>query len=107
MKGMISLPEGGPFASFDVINLIKNYEQNNIKHMIIGATHVTLANHPKPGSLDVWLRKQSCVTDGYKNTCQATKAVVDQLINSTYFSIGKHKCPVSNRLCKSLILNQA
>lgn len=106
MKNKISLPFGGPKAEFDVEELINYYKSQNVEYLIIGATHVTLANHKKQHSLDVWLRSHHNVKSNHKNTCQATSEVINQLIKLKHFSMGKRKCPITNRMCKSLIFSK-
>jgi hypothetical protein len=70
--------------------------------MIIGSTQVVLNVHPKPKSLDVWIRNHKNVK-GYANTCQAVNKVISQLIKHNSFSLGLRKCPKSNRTCKALV----
>ena len=106
MKTKISLPFGGLKAEFDVEELINYYKSQNVDYLIIGATHVTLAKHKKQLSLDVWLRSHPNIKPNHKNTCQATSEVINQLIKLKQFSMGKRKCPTTNRMCKSLIFNK-
>ena len=106
MKTKISLPFGGLKAKFDVEELINYYKSQNVDYLIIGAIHVTLVNHKKQHSLDVWLRSHHSVNYNYKNTCQATSEVINQLIKLKQFSIVKRKCPTTNRMCESLIFSK-
>lgn len=106
MKTKISLLFGGLKAEFDVEELINYYKSQNVDYLIIGATHVILANHKKQHSLDVWLRSHHNVKSYHKNICQATSEVINQLTKLKQFSMGKRKCPTTNRMCKSLIINK-
>lgn len=106
MKNKISLPCGGPKAEFEVEELINHYKSQNIDYLIIGAIHVALVNHKKQHSLDVWLRNHHNVKSYHKNTCQATSEVINQLIKLKQISMGKRKCPTTDRMCKSLIINK-
>ena len=89
-------------ATIPIQDLIAHFKENDLKYIIIGATHVALRNHPNPNSLDVWIRKNHC-PQGYENTCQAVSKVITQLIKYESFSIGLRKCPKSNRMCKALV----
>jgi hypothetical protein len=94
-----------PYAEHTVIpimELIQYFQDNKLNYIIIGSTKVTLQNHPKPNSLDVWLRTLPNVIR-YKDTCQSVNNVVSQLIKHESFSLGLRKCPKSNRMCKALV----
>ena len=70
MKKSISLVEGGSGANFLIGELITYFKKEKINYIIVGANHIILENHPKPNSLDVWLRNHESVAHSYKNTCQ-------------------------------------
>jgi len=89
-------------ATIPIQDLIAHFRENNLKYIIIGSTKATLQKHPKPKSLDVWLRKNHCPA-GYENTCQSVNNVISQLIKHKSFSLGIRKCPKSNRTCKALV----
>ena len=89
-------------AQFKINDLINHFRTQRIKYMIIGSTQVTLQNHHKPDSLDVWLRTHPNVIN-YKNTCQSVNNVISQIIKHESFSLGLRKCPKSNRMCKALV----
>lgn len=89
-------------ATIPIQDLIAHFRDNNLTFMIIGSTQVVLKEHPKPKSLDVWIRKNHCPT-GYENTCQSVNNVINQLIKHESFSLGLRKCPKSNRTCKALV----
>ena len=106
MKNKISLPFGGLKAEFEVEELINYYKSQNVDYLIIGAIHVTLANHKKQHSLDVWLRNHQNVKSYHKNTCQATSEVINQLTKLKQFSIGTKECSTTKQTCKSLIFSK-
>lgn len=106
MKKSITIVEGGSDAKFLIGELIYHFKKEKINFIIIGAKHIVLDNHPKPKSLDVWLRNHESVALSYKNTCQAVSTVIDDIIEYEQFSIGKGKCPTSDRICKALIFNE-
>lgn len=97
----ITLPHANN-AQFKIEDLIKYFKESKIEYMIIGSTQVVLNVHPKPKSLDVWLRKNHC-PPGYANTCQSVNNVINQLIKHKSFSLGLRKCPESKRICKALV----
>jgi hypothetical protein len=93
-----------PYANNAIIpiqDLISHFRENNLNYMIIGSKQVTLTNHPKPNSLDVWLRTHPNVIN-YKDTCQSVNKVITQIIKHQSFSQGLRKCPTSKRICKAL-----
>ena len=89
-------------ATIPVQDLIAHFSKNNLKYMIIGSTQVTLINHRKPHSLDVWLRKHPAIFH-HRDTCQSVNKVITQIIKHQSFSQGLRKCPTSNRFCKALV----
>ena len=89
-------------ARFKIEDLIKHFTDSKVEYIIVGATQVVLNMHPKPMSLDVWIRNHENVK-GHANTCQAVNKVINQLIKHKSFSLGLRKCPKSNRMCKALV----
>lgn len=89
-------------ATITIQDLIAHFRENNLKYMIIGATHVALQNHPNPSSLDVWFRKHPAIFH-HRDTCQSVNKVITQIIKHQSFSQGLRKCPTSNRFCKALV----
>lgn len=89
-------------ATITIQDLIAHFSKNNLKYMIIGSTQVTLINHCKPHSLDVWLRKHPAIFH-HRDTCQSVNKVITQIIKHQSFSQGLRKCPTSNRFCKALV----
>jgi hypothetical protein len=103
----IDLIKGGPGSTFQISELINHFKKEKINYITIGATHIRLDKHPKPKSLDVWLRNHKNVVSSYKNTCQSIGIVIDEIVKSGKFSIGKRKCPKSNKICKALIFDNS
>lgn len=89
-------------AKFNINDLINHFRTKQINYMIIGSTQVTLQNHRKPDSLDVWLRNHPKVIS-HKDTCQSVNNVISQIIKHKSFSLGLRKCPKTNRICKALV----
>jgi len=89
-------------ARFKIEDLIKHFIKNDLDYMVIGSTQVVLHLHPKPNSLDVWIRNHKNAR-AYANTCQSVNKVITQLIKYESFSMGLRKCPTSNRMCKALV----
>jgi hypothetical protein len=89
-------------VTIPIQDLIKHFKENNLKYMIIGSTQVVLNVHPKPKSLDVWIRNHANAR-AYANTCQSVNNVIHQLIKHESFSLGLRKCPKSKRICKALV----
>jgi hypothetical protein len=99
----IKLKHSGNGVVFNSEELISLFENEKANYITIGATHVTLSNHPKPKSLDVWLRNHKNVPMQHKDTCQAVAAVISQLISIDPFSLAIRKCKTSGKMCKVLI----
>jgi hypothetical protein len=99
----IKLKHAGNGVVFNSEELISLFENEKANYITIGATHVTLSNHPKPKSLDVWLRNHKNVPMQHKDTCQAVAAVISQLISIDPFSLAIRKCKTSGKMCKVLI----
>ncbi|WP_396186717.1 hypothetical protein [Flavobacterium sp.] len=89
-------------AKFRVEDLVNYFRTQKINYLIIGATHVTLENHPNLNSLDVWIRNHENVVD-HKNVCQAVKEVVKQLIKHEQFSRALRRNPNGGKMCKALV----
>ena len=95
---MIKLSYGG---SFNEQELVKHIRQSGRNYIIQGQTACTLANHPKPASLDYWLRQFAHNPD----TKQADNNVIAKLVATGLFKVSyKLRCPNSGRLCKGLVL---
>jgi hypothetical protein len=91
LQGHIELPHGG--VRFPVRDLIANIQQSGRDYIIAGAVDCALADHPKPSSLDYWLRENFARN---KETKQATKEVISQLIGTGLFEEAADlRCPDS------------
>lgn len=89
-------------ATIPIKDLIAHFKENDLKYIIIGATHVALRNHPNPNSLDVWFRNHENI-DNKKNTCQAVKDVIKQIIRHEQFSQAIRINPKTGIMCKALV----
>jgi hypothetical protein len=89
-------------ATISIQDLMAHFRKNNLNYMIIGSTQVVLNVHPKPKSLDVWIRNHENAR-AYANTCQSVSKVITQLIKHESFSLGLRKCPESSKMCKALV----
>jgi hypothetical protein len=90
-------------AGFNSDYLVSLFINEKLDYITIGATHVSLLNHPKPKSLDVWIRNLESVTMNHKDTCQAVATVINQLISLENFSLAIRKCRTSGKMCKVLL----
>lgn len=96
---IIDLPYGN--NTFDSVNLKKHIKATGRNFIIQGQTACSRSAHPKPKSLDCWLR------DNYvKNpdTKQAVNEVIKSLIKTGEYKEGKYTCPDSGRKCKGIEL---
>ena len=103
MERIIDLPHGGPGGDFAVDDLVKYIRSTGRDYIIQGQVNCTRTNHPKPSSLDVWLRDFAHSPD----TKQAVNQVVDALVETGFFEV-RHDliCPDSGRRCKGIGLIQ-
>ena len=97
----ISLPFGGTNRYFDANDLVRYLIESGRNHIIQGQTNCRLSAHPKPSSLDVWLRRTFADNP---DTTQAVNEVVRQLKSTGLFEEGKFFCPDSRRTCKGIRL---
>ena len=102
---MIKLSYGGSFNEQALVRHIRQsgrIRKSDGKYYIIqGRTFCTLANHPKPDSLDYWLRQFA--NDSDKK--QADDKVIAQLVATGLFQESNElRCPNSGQLCKGLVL---
>ena len=93
----INLPYGNnSFNSQDLKEFIRRTGRNFI---IQGQVACRREVHPKPRSLDCWLR------DNYArnpDTKQAVNAVIEALVNTGEFEEGRFICPDSGKLVKGI-----
>ena len=96
----INVPTGG---SFDINELIKYINLSDRNYIIQGQRKCLLKDHPKPQSLDCWLRKN--VLPQKIDTKRADNAVLLDLIATGIFEEQRGLvCPTSSRKCKGLVL---
>ena len=97
---MIKLSYGG---SFDEQHLVQHIRKSGRNYIIQGQTACTRANHPKPDSLDYWLRLRQFAHN--PDTKQADNSVIAQLVATGLFQeSNKLPCPNSGRLCKGVLI---
>lgn len=87
------------FDEQELIDTIKAADSKN--YMVQGQRVVTLGNHPKKNSFDVWLRKRF---PKRQDTKLADNYVIDALLKTGKFTVTNDICPDSGRLCKSIRL---
>jgi hypothetical protein len=100
MARSIDLPHGGPDGRLFVDDLIQHIRESGRDYIIQGQTS-TLDKHPKPNSLDAWLRRKCTARS---DTKQAVNSLVDQLIQTRLFRVERLRCPDSGRFCKGIRL---
>lgn len=100
----IGLPFGGAGATFDVSTLIQHLRESGRPYIIQGQTQCIFSEHPKPRSLDFWLRRKFAKN---RDTKQAVNGVIGQLVSTGLFEAGEFLCPDSGRLCKGIRIVKA
>jgi hypothetical protein len=101
MEQFIELPYGAPGEGFSISYLIIYLQASNKRYIIQGQRSCCLADHPKPNSLDVWLRRNFT---SRQDTKQATNELVHEITKSGQFREGWFTCPDSGRKCKGIEL---
>ena len=101
MEHFIELPYGAPGEGFSVGYLITYLQASNKDFIIQGQRTCSLADHPKPNSLDVWLRRNFTSKQDNK---QATNELMNEIIKTGLFEEGWFTCPDSGRKCKGIRL---
>jgi hypothetical protein len=87
----IRLPHREPGTGFSVRELVDYMEQSGRDYIIGGEVDCALVDHPKPASLDYWLRENFAAN---KETKQATNEVIAQLIATGLFEPANDlRCP--------------
>jgi hypothetical protein len=94
---IIELPHGN--ASFDSDDLKEYIRTTGRNYIIQGQVNCNREDHPKPHSLDCWLR-DNCTL--YSDTKQAVNEVINDLIKTGEFREGRFICPDSGRWCKGI-----
>ncbi|HUW13938.1 MAG TPA: hypothetical protein VM537_29715 [Anaerolineae bacterium] len=98
----IELPHGGPGTGFLASELISHIQDAGRDYIVQGQQKATLADHTKPHSLDVWLRRRF---PSRQDTKLADNEVVHALVATGLFQVIKRlPCPDSGRRCKGLRL---
>ena len=88
-------------CTFDSNDLKAHIKTTGRNYIIQGQTACSRADHPKPKSLDCWLR------DNYArnpDTKQAVNEVIESLSKTGDFKEGKYTCPDSGNKCKGIEL---
>lgn len=101
MEHFIELPYGAPGEGFSVSYLITYLQASNQDFIIQGQRTCPLVDHPKPHSLDVWLRRNFTSRQDRK---QATNELVQEITKTGLFEEGWFTCPDSGRKCKGIRL---
>ena len=97
MNTMINARSG---ASFDASDLLDHIRRSGRTYIVQGQVKGLLSDHPKPSSLDVWIRRNGTPTN--QNTKQADNDVIKRLVGTGLFREGKFKCPDSGNQCKGI-----
>jgi len=100
----IGLPHGGPGAGFGAEDLIHYLQQSGRDYIIVGQVDCAFADHPRPSSLDYWLRENFARN---KDTKQAADAVVSMLLGTGLFqAVEELRCPDTGSKSYGLRLNK-
>ncbi len=95
---MIDLSYGGSFEENELVVFIRQSGRN---YIIQGQTACSQQDHPKPSSLDFWLRQFGETPD----TKQADNEIMALLVATGLFQESQNLvCPDSNNQCKGLVL---
>ena len=98
---MITLPYEKD-THFHICQLLRHLIDVGRSYIVTGSQHDVLNRHTNPHSLDYWIRTNVARS---KDTCNATKELIDQLIASGLF---EHRDglinPASGRKCKGIML---
>lgn len=101
---MIDLPHGGGarINEHDLVDFVLAFKPPR-NYIILGASHVALAEYHKKHTLDYWLRQGS----RHPDTTQAVESVIDALVATGLF-VDEEKllCPESHRICRGLRLSE-
>lgn len=94
---LINLPYGNRTLNSD--DLKKHIRGTGNDYIIQGQKACSRSVHPKPHSLDCWLRDNYSQNPDEK---QAVNEVMEALIDTGDFVEGRFTCPVSGRKCKGV-----
>ncbi len=103
MDRFIELPYGAPGEGFMISYLVTYLQESRKDYIIQGQVNCSLADHPKPNSLDVWFRKHFT---SRQDTKQATNDLLQEIIKTGLFKEGVFTCPDSGRKCKGIKLTR-
>ena len=103
MTTFIKLPNGEADAGFYDDDLVRHMKANAMAYIVQGQSHEALRKHPKPTSLDAWIRANHTQR---KDTAQATDKVVDALVATKRFQRGQFKCPDTGEMCTGIELRE-
>jgi hypothetical protein len=95
---MIKLPHGGPGRTFDAWDAVRHMRDKKIDCWVQGQVNCARKDHPKPESLDCWLRDNHAANP---DTKQAVNEVLDDLFHTGLFE----PCRTSDD-CKGIKLTQ-
>lgn len=102
MQRFVEVPHAGSGAGFLVSDLVSHIRSTGRDYIIQGQQKATLADHTKPQSLDVWLRRRF---PSRQDTKLADNEVVEALVAAGLFEVVENlPCPDSGRPCKGLLL---
>ena len=87
-------------ARIDACELKNHIRRSGRTYIIQGQVICLFSNHPKPSSLDVWIRQNGAPTN--QHTKQADNDVIKQLVKTGLFREGKFRCPDSGNQCKGI-----
>ena len=101
----IALPHGGPGASFPVRDLVEHIKASGRDFIIAGQVDCALADHPRPSSLDCWLRENFAKN---KESKQATGEVLEALAATGLFEESRDLvCPDTGQRSRGLKLRSS
>jgi len=103
MAYQINLPHGASGEGFKISDLVEHIKRSHMDYIIQGQVNCNLSDHPKPSSLDVWIRENHTAR---KDTKQATNDLLQDILETGMFEEGKFQCPDSGRKCKGLALKK-
>ena len=96
----IVIPTGG---SFNLKKLVDYVNLSGRNYIIQGQVSVSYEKHPKPNSLDYWLREN--ITPLKLDTKRAENSVMHELVATGFFEERDNLiCPDSEEPCKGLML---
>lgn len=93
----IYLPYGN--NTFDTEDLIHHIHLSRRDYIIQGQQACSLSKHTKPQSLDYWLRSNYAKQP---DTKQAVNELIEQLVATKDFEMGKFVCPDTGRECDGI-----